>query len=168
MSIKDYEEYCHFYSSIEIELKMVKNKSGEFINLSDMSEEEKGHYHIYFDDSKEEIKRNFLNENDKVKTIKIIIDPEVKSFAQMFYGYNNISSINFKKFHRIDITNTSLMFSKCSSLIEINLTNFKSNNVTNMHHMFFDNPSFKKIDLSNLDTIKVKDVNGLFHRSKSL
>ena len=168
ISIKDYEEYCHYYSSVEIELKMVENKSAEFINLSDMSEEEKGHYHIYFDDSKEEIKRNFLKENEKVNTIKIILDHQVKLFAQMFYGFNNISSINFKKFHRIDIVNTSLMFSKCSSLREINLTNFKSNNVTNMHHMFFDNPLLKKLNHSNLDTNKVTDMNSLFYGNKSL
>ena len=61
-----------------------------------------------------------------MKTIIIIIEPEVKSFVQMFYGYNNISSINIKKFNRIDITDTSLMFSKCSSLTETNLINFKS------------------------------------------
>ena len=68
--INDYKEYCQLYSDIEIELKIVEKKYDNFINISD---EEKEFYHIYFDDSKEEIKRNYLNKNDGVKIIKIII-----------------------------------------------------------------------------------------------
>ena len=54
--IKDYKEYSEIYSSIEIEIKPVSNKYGEFIK---MNENEK-YYHIYFNDNKEEIKRNYL------------------------------------------------------------------------------------------------------------
>ena len=75
LSIKDYKEYSQLYSSIEIELKITDDKYGKFINISD---EEKEYYHIYFDNSNEEIKRNYLNENEKIKSIKIIIDYQVK------------------------------------------------------------------------------------------
>ena len=54
ISIKDYKEYSEIYSSIEIEIKPVKNKYGKFININ------KKYYHIYFNDKKEEIKRNYL------------------------------------------------------------------------------------------------------------
>ena len=64
ISIKDYKEYSEIYSSIEIEIKPVKNKYGNFINMNDK------YYHIYFNDNKEEIKRNYLNENDKLKQLK--------------------------------------------------------------------------------------------------
>ena len=42
------------YSSVEIELKLVEDKYNKaFINIPD---EEKEYYHIYFDNSNEEIK----------------------------------------------------------------------------------------------------------------
>ena len=62
INIQDYKEYSELYSSIEIEIKPVKNKYGEFINMN----ENKIYYHIYFNDNKEEIKRNNFNENDNV------------------------------------------------------------------------------------------------------
>ena len=35
LNINDYKEYSQLYSSIEIELKLVDNKYGEFINIPD-------------------------------------------------------------------------------------------------------------------------------------
>ena len=49
ININDYKEY----SSIEIEIKPVNNKYGQFINIKD---EDKLYYHIYFNNNKEEIK----------------------------------------------------------------------------------------------------------------
>ena len=57
IKIKDYKEYSEMYSSIEIEIKPVKNKFGKFITIY----ENEKYYHIYFNDNKEEIKRNYLN-----------------------------------------------------------------------------------------------------------
>ena len=77
-SIDDYVEYL----SIVIELKLDDNKYGTFINISD---QEKEYFHIYFDNSNEEIKRNYLEQNEQVKTIKIIINYKVSSiFFQKF------------------------------------------------------------------------------------
>ena len=79
LSINDYKEY---YLSIEIELKIVDDKYGKFINIPDKDKE---YYHIYFNNSNEEIKRNYLFNNEKVKIIKIIIDYQVNSFQNLFY-----------------------------------------------------------------------------------
>ena len=84
ISIKDYKEYSEIYSSIEIEIKPVKNKYGEFINMN----ENKIYYHIYFNDNKEEIKRNYFNKNDNVSKFKIIIDYQVKSLRNYFIIVN--------------------------------------------------------------------------------
>ena len=133
ISIKDYKEYSEIYSSIEIEIKPVKNKYGKFINMN----ENEIYYHIYFNDNKEEIKRNYLNENDNVSKIKIIIDYQVKSFKKLFDNCRYITSIKFKKFTRININDMSYMFSGCSSLKELNRSNFNTNNVINMGGMFY-------------------------------
>ena len=61
ISIKDYKEYSEIYSSIEIEIKLKKDRYGEFININN---ENKKYYHIYFNNNKKEIKRNYINENE--------------------------------------------------------------------------------------------------------
>ena len=66
-------------------------------------------------------KRNYLKENEQIKTIKIIIDYQVKSFEKLFAGYKCIESIKFKTFNRINVTNMWSMFNGCSSLKELNL-----------------------------------------------
>ena len=71
--INDYKEYSQLYTPIEVELKLVdKNDDAneKFINISD---EDKEYFHIYFNNSNEEIKRFYVNKNDKVQIIKIII-----------------------------------------------------------------------------------------------
>ena len=87
ISIDNYKKY---YSEIEIELKLVDNKYGKFINIPD---EEKEYFHIYFDNSNEEIKRNKLNYNEKVKMVKIKIDYQVESFEELFNYCININPL---------------------------------------------------------------------------
>ena len=97
-----------------------------------IDENGKLYYHIYFNDNKEEIKNKYkiykvdgvtkheyyIDEEDQVTKIKIIIDYQVKSFEKLFKWYNCIESINFKKFYRNNITNMGGMFFECSSLKE--------------------------------------------------
>ena len=132
ISINDYKEYSEKYSSIEVEIKPVYNKSGKFINIE---ENDKKYYHIYFNNNKEEIKRNYINEDEKIKIIKIIIDYKIESFENLFEDCECIESINFKKFYRNNINNMRGMFHGCSSLKELNLNNFNTNNVTRMECM---------------------------------
>ena len=129
-SINDYKKF----GPIEIELKPVPKKAGNFINISD---EEKKYFKIYFDNSNEEIKKNYLEENENVKIIKILINYQVKSFCKLFDNCMIIYSIFFKNFERTDITNMYSMFHGCSSLKELNLSNFNTNNVTYMGGMFY-------------------------------
>ena len=95
ININDYKEYSEKYSTIEIEVKP-NNKFGNFIHLK--NEDEK-YYHIYFNNNEEEIKRNYINKDEDIKIIKIIIDYQVKSFEWLFYFCDCIESIYFKKFH---------------------------------------------------------------------
>ena len=113
LSINDYKDYSQLYSPIEIELKFDENKCDEKNRFIYILDEEKEYYHIYFDNSKEEIKRNYLDEKEKVNSIKIIIDYQVKSFKKLFINCKNISSIFFKKFNRINIVDMSYMFYNC-------------------------------------------------------
>ena len=144
LNINDYKKYSQYYSLIELTLTLDNyKKNDKFINIPDSKRE---YYHIYFDDSIEEIKRNYLNEKENIKMIKIIINHQVKSFKNLFDRCKCISSILFKKFYRIDITDMSFMFFGCSSLKELNISNLITDNVTNMNCMFFECSSLKEIE----------------------
>ena len=165
LSFDGYQEYSQLYSSIIVELKLVDNKYIRFINIPYTKKE---YYHIYFDNSKEEIKRNYLNENEKVKIIKIKIDHQVTSFQKLFSYCDIINSIIFKKFSRNNITDMSYMFSGCSSLKELTLSNFNTNNVTNMSGMFSGCSLLTKLNASKFNTYNVTDMSHMFSGCSSL
>jgi hypothetical protein len=54
----DYREYIHTLSPIEIELKLVDNEYGKFINIP---EEEKDYYHIYFNNKGRRTEGRIIN-----------------------------------------------------------------------------------------------------------
>ena len=165
LSINDYKEYSQLYSSIEIELKIIDDKYDKFINIPD---EETEFFNIYFEGSNEEIKINYLKEKEKVNTIKIIIDYQIKSFKELFYKCKHIRTLFFKKFYRINITDMSEMFFGCSSLKELNISNFNTNNVTNMSGMFYGCLSLKELNISNFNTNNVTDMSDMFKGCKLL
>ena len=112
----------------------MKGEYGKFISIN---EEDKKYFHIYFNDNKKkEIENTYLDEDENVSKISIIINYQIKSFAKLFYCCDCIESIKFKKFCRNNVTDMSCMFRGCSSLKELNLNNFNTNNVTNMYGMF--------------------------------
>ena len=165
VGVKDYKECSGKYSSIEIEIIPINNKYGQFINIK---EEDKKYYHIYFNDNKEEIKKNYFDENDKVSKIKIIIDYQVKSFNELFHWCKYIEIIRFKKFFRINIIDMHDMFYECSSLQELALNNFNTNNVFHMGGMFQGCSSLKELNLSNFNTSKVTHMEFMFYGCSSL
>ena len=153
---KDYKEF----GEIEIEITPVKNKYGKFIIIK---KEEESYYHIFFNNNKEkEIKRNYLNENDKITNINIIIDYKVTSLDKLFEWCECNEVIYFKKFNRDNITNMESMFYECSSLKEINLSNFNTSNVKNMYSMFWGCSSLKEINLSKFNINKVTNMKYMF------
>ena len=164
ININDYKKYCEIYSPIEIEIIPVKNKFGDFINISKNNGK---YYHIYFNDERKEVKRNYLKQGDKVTKIKVIIDYQM-SISGLFKDCKCIESIRFLKFLRNNINKMSFAFSGCSSLKELNLFNFKTDNVTNMLSMFAGCSSLKQLNLSSFNTTKVKDMSKLFSGCSSL
>ena len=71
-------------------MKPINNEFGKFINISKRNE---NYCHIYFNNNKEEIKRNYLNKNDNAEKLKIIIDNQIKSFEGLFQYCKNIEYI---------------------------------------------------------------------------
>ena len=167
VEFNDYKIYSET-SPIEIEIGInpFKNKYEKFINIE--NQQDKEFYHIYFNNNKEEIKRYNLYEEDKAKTIKIIIDYQVNSLYKLFFGCKCIKFINFIKFSRNNIINMSKMFSRCSSLNEINFMKCNTSNVKDMSDMFSECSSLLLIDISKFNTNNVNNMGDMFYGCRTL
>ena len=165
ISNKDYKEYSEIYSPIEIEIEPVNDKYDKFININ---KENELYFHIYFNNNKEEIKRNYLNENENIEIIKIIINHQITSFEGLFEDCECIEYMCFKKFYRNNIINMGDLFNECSSLKELNISNFNTNNVSDMGGMFSGCSSLKELNLSNFNTNNATNMAGMFYGCSSL
>ena len=57
------------------------------------------YYHVFFNDNKsKEIKRNYLEKEDKVSKINIVIDSQIDIIGGLFHNCPCIESIYFKNF----------------------------------------------------------------------
>ena len=166
ININDYKNYKE---NKKIILKIIpqENTEGKFINIASNK-----YYqfliHVYFNNNPKEIQQYSIKKKDKIKSIKIVLDPEIKSFNKLFYECDSITKISFLRFKRKDITNMSQMFSLCTSLEELDLSKFNTDNVTDMSYMFSNCSSLKKLDLSNFNTKNVTNMNGMFYKCNLL
>ena len=125
-------------------------------------------FHIYFNDNKEEIKRNYrLLSEDNIKKIKVIIDPQIVSLRNLFHRCAN-KKIDFIKFNNKDINDMSYMFYHCHLLEELNISKLKTNKVTKMICMFAECKLLKELDLSNFNTENVTHMSNMFLSCDSL
>ena len=194
ISLKDSFKKFWIDNQIEIELDIIeKPKYDEdkknFINYE---KEDEPYIHIHLNNDKKETKRNYINKNEALSTVKIILDLKFKKFKKLFYnckiikkiqfikflgkfntknvtntrelfwGCWSLKNINLSSFNTDNIKNMKKMFDGCSSLIELDLKNFNTINVINMEEMFFGCSSIKYLNLKNFKTDNVNDMNNMF------
>ena len=169
---KNINNYKKEYFKTEIEINLIPKENQDlqlikhqFINIETNKE---SYFHIYFDDNKEEVKRNYITKDDKVSKIKVIIDSKFKSFSKLFQYCENIKKINFLKFNRTDIKDMSYMFNYCRNLEELNFLFFKTDNVIKMNNMFDTCKCLKKLNLSKFNTSNVTNMSSMFSNCTSL
>ena len=163
MDISDYKKYLQ----IVIEIIPIVNVFGNFINVSNNAN--RNFYHIYFNDNEEEeIKRNYITEEDNVGKIKVAIDYEIKNLYGLFRECNCVKKLNFIQFNRKVNEDMSYLFARCPSIEEINFDKFITSNVTNMSYMFYECSSLIRLNLSNFNTKNVTNMRGMFSGCKSL
>ena len=162
------DTYIKYYNQIEIEIiPEYENRYGSnFINIKE--ESDKPFYHIYFNAGDEEIKIDYINKNEKISKIKVIIDMEEKSLAHLFEDCCHIKEIKFIKFNRTDFNDYSYMFSNCEKLNNLDISKLKTNNVETMAYMFTYCKNLKKINLSKFKTDKLRNISYMFLGCRSL
>ena len=162
ININNYKDYSEIYSSIEIEIIPKKNEYGKFINIDNNDYE--NYYHIYLNGDKKESKSRYINKEDKINKIILIIDYEIKSLKKLFFECRCIEKINFLKCNRKDILDMEDMFYNCKSLKEINFNNnFNTNNVTDMSYMFHECFKLEELYVNNFYTNSLTGVRCMFY-----
>ena len=152
-------DYKKEHWKIEIEMTPYENAEGKFIN---MHKKNQPYFHIYFNEDKEEIKRNYIKKGENLSKIKVIIKYRSKQVCRrLFYKIKNIRKIKFVKFTMDNIRDVSFMFSE-SSLEYIDFSCFNTEKVIDMDCMFQDCILLKELNLSNFNTANVKYMNQLF------
>ena len=162
---KKLNDFIKEYSKIVIEIIPKENTYDKFICIPKRYE---SYYHIYFNDNKEEIKRQKLNKDENIFKIKVILDYKIKSLSHLFDECKCIKKITFIKFNRKDIVNMSFMFCGCSSLEILDISNFITHKVTNMSYMFYYCRLLNEIKISNFKTNNVTNMSGMFAGCSSL
>ena len=119
--LNDYKEY------LKTEIEIIPNSifCEKFMNIKD---NDAFYFHIYFNDSKNEIKFNELFSYKFIRKIKVIIEFEFKLFNRLFKNCHNIQKIKFIKFNRKDITDITGIFRGCINVEEINLSKINTEN----------------------------------------
>ena len=158
LTIENYKYYNKIVADIIPHDEIRKNKR---LIWNEFYEKNKNFIQIFFNNNeKEEIKRNYLNENEKVEKIKIIIDHQIKSFGNVFKQANGIKKLKLKSYK--SVKDLDYMFEVAYMIEEINLSNFNTENVTNMREMFTECKNLKEIKgINNFKTNKVKDMSGM-------
>lgn len=107
--------------------------------------------------------------NQTVESIKFtksgVGDPVIAdtSITNLFYGAENLKSVDLNNFDTSNTTNMSFMFNRCSSLTILDVSPLDTSNVTKMNSMFGICYDLKEIDLSNFDTSKVIEMDSIFN-----
>jgi len=166
ISLNEYKKYKNRIEIVitPIPLQELKEEKNIFININ----EKKSFYHIYFNNGRNEAKRNYITKEDKIIKIRVLLECGIKSLEGLFKDCKCIKSINFIKYKRSDITNMSQMFFGCTNLLFLDISKFITYRVTNMSQMFFDCRKLIELDVINFKTFNVYDMSNMFYGCQSL
>lgn len=92
----------------------------------------------------------------------------VTDMSFMFYGCENLTSLDLSGFDTSSCTNMLGMFWYCHNLGDLDFSTFQTSQVTNMSCMFDFCSSLKSLDLSTFDTSAVTDFSGMFDNCTQL
>lgn len=92
-----------------------------------------------------------------------------KYCKELFYGYHNVSEINFNHCFQTDhAANMRSMFACCYVLSALDLGDFDTANAADMSNMFRGCYSLASLDLSSFDTGSVSNMKSMFHACSQL
>ena len=110
----------------------------------------------------------YLTKLKKIEGLTNLNTSKVTTMGGMFFGCQNLTSLDLSNFKTENVQNMSGVFLGCQSLTSLNLSNFKTKNVQKMSLMFRDCKNLTSLDLSNFKTENVQDMYSMFSGCSSL
>lgn len=90
-----------------------------------------------------------------------------RMFSGMFIGCTSLTNLDLSHFDTSKVKNMAGMFSGCKYLTNLNVLSFNTSNVTDMYGMF-DGCSLTSLDLRHFNTSRVTDMAYMFFECKNL
>ena len=123
---------------------------------------------IFINEKQLKYQRSFNPEKEGIYSVIIKFHNPLKDCSYMFYGGDNIISIDLSSFDTKNIINMKNMFMFCINLKSIDLSNFNTTNVENMENMFYRCKNLIKLNLTSFDIKNVKNISGFIDGCNSL
>ena len=92
----------------------------------------------------------------------------VTNMSHMFYGCNNLTSLDLRSFNTKSVTTMNGMFYYCNKLTSLDLSNFDTTKVTTMSSMFLNCNKLVSLDVSGFDTSNVTTMGAMFQNCNAL
>lgn len=93
---------------------------------------------------------------------------QVTTMDSMFFGANNLVSIDLSTFDTSNVTHMNFMFYGALQIPSLNLSNFNTANVTTMAYMFYNMGAITSLNVSSFDTSNVTDMYAMFQSTTNL
>ena len=103
-----------------------------------------------------------------IENISYLNTSEMTDMSYMFYGCENLQSLDVSNFNTENVTDMSVMFRKCKNLQSLDVSNFNTAKVKNMDNMFADCWRLQSLDLSNFNTENVTNMSFMFYWCENL
>ena len=103
-----------------------------------------------------------------IENISYLNTSEMTDMSYMFYGCENLQSLDVSNFNTENVTDMSVMFRKCKNLQSLDVSNFNTAKVKNMDNMFADCWRLQSLDLSNFNTENVTNMQFMFYWCNNL
>ena len=123
---------------------------------------------LYINGKQCKYKSYFTPEKEGIYDIQLIIKILMKNCCCLFYGINNLQSLDLSLFNIQNVTNMRFMFYNCYNLEKIDLFSMNTQNITNMEGMFSGCKHLKNIYLSKFDTQNITDMSYMFNNCENL
>ena len=103
-----------------------------------------------------------------IENISYLNTSEMTDMSYMFYGCENLQSLDVSNFNTENVTDMSVMFRKCENLQSLDVSNFNTAKVKNMDNMFAYCWILHSLDLSNFNTENVTNMSFMFYWCENL
>ncbi|WP_294891913.1 MucBP domain-containing protein [uncultured Lactobacillus sp.] len=110
----------------------------------------------------------FFENLTEIRGLNQVDTSEVTNMSFMFFGCQNLSSLDLSNFNTTKATSMAEIFWNCKKLTNLNVSSFDTSKVNDMYDMFNGCENLEHLDLRGFNTNKVTNMSMMFAGCKKL